>query len=273
MTYEENSSRLTSYLIIALVSVSTFFLTFIILIISVRFCRRRKPRLLFDGAVAIPSAYFPPNYAEVDGTGTLRTSYNYDAYLTAGSRTSDFKFVSSPNDATLPADLTLKRSQNQTLKGESTLHRPDVNELCRRRKPRLLFDGAVAIPSAYFPPNYTEVEGAGTLRSSYNYDTYLTTGSRTSDFKFVQSFNDGTLPADLTLKRSPQETSEQGEPTQDGSKFSTLAVETSSFGAESVLVMVKVCGKGFTNYIDGTFWLFGEAIPAIYKDSEYRNED
>lgn len=27
------------------------------------------------------------------------------------------------------------------------------------------------------------------------------------------------------------------------------------------------------NYIDGTFWLFGEAIPAIYKDSEYRNED
>ncbi|KAJ8337901.1 hypothetical protein SKAU_G00368670 [Synaphobranchus kaupii] len=344
MSYEENSSRLTSYLIIALVSVSTFFLAFIILIISVRFCRRRNQRLLFDGAVAIPSAYFPPNYAEVDRSGTLRSSYNYDAYLTAGSRTSDFKFVSSPNGDTLPADLTLKRSQNQTLNGESTLHRPGVNEviavdadsgqnawlsyqvlkstdpglftiglhsgeiraqrdiaeydtmkqnlvvsvkdngqpslsttcavyllisdnvaevpelkdmsyedngskltsyliialvsvstffltfivlivvvkLCRRRKPRLLFDGAVAIPSAYFPPNYAEVEGAGTLRSSYNYDTYLTTGSRTSDFKFVRSFNDGTLPADLTLKRSPQETSVRGEPTEDGSKFSTL---------------------------------------------------
>ncbi|XP_061090034.1 protocadherin gamma-A11-like [Conger conger] len=129
MSYEENNSRLTSYLIIALVSVSTFFLTFIILIIAVRFCRRRNPRLLFDSAVAIPSAYFPPNYGEVDATGTLRSSYNYDTYLTAGSRTSDFKFMSLSNDATMPTDLTLKRSQNEILNGESTLHRTQVNEV------------------------------------------------------------------------------------------------------------------------------------------------
>ncbi|XP_030594780.1 protocadherin gamma-A11-like isoform X45 [Archocentrus centrarchus] len=105
-----NSSKLTSYLIIALVSVSTFFLTFIIIILGLRFCRRRKPRLLFDGAVAIPSGYLPPNYADVDGTGTLRSTYNYDAYLTTGSRTSDFKFVTSYTDNTLPADQTLKKS-------------------------------------------------------------------------------------------------------------------------------------------------------------------
>ncbi|XP_067374412.1 protocadherin gamma-A12-like isoform X39 [Channa argus] len=110
ISYDENNSKLTSYLIIALVSVSTFFLTFIIIILGVRFCRRRKPRLLFDGAVAIPSAYLPPNYADVDGTGTLRSTYNYDAYLTTGSRTSDFKFVSSYNDNTLPADQTLRKS-------------------------------------------------------------------------------------------------------------------------------------------------------------------
>ncbi|XP_075959817.1 protocadherin gamma-A4-like [Anarhichas minor] len=110
ISYEEKNSKLTSYLIIALVSVSTFFLTFIIIILGVRFCRRRKPRLLFDGAVAIPSAYLPPNYADVDGTGTLRSTYNYDAYLTTGSRTSDFKFVSSYNDNTLPADQTLRKS-------------------------------------------------------------------------------------------------------------------------------------------------------------------
>uniref|UniRef100_A0AAQ5ZJI0 Cadherin domain-containing protein n=1 Tax=Amphiprion ocellaris TaxID=80972 RepID=A0AAQ5ZJI0_AMPOC len=96
MSNYENNSKLTSYLIIALVSVSTFFLTFIIIILGVRFCRRRKPRLLFDGAVAIPSAYLPPNYADVDGTGTSRSTYNYDAYLTTGSRTSDFKFVGPP---------------------------------------------------------------------------------------------------------------------------------------------------------------------------------
>ncbi|XP_060935129.1 protocadherin gamma-A12-like [Limanda limanda] len=111
ISYDEKNSKLTSYLIIALVSVSTFFLTFIIIIIlGVRFCRRRKPRMLFDGAVAIPSAYLPPNYADVDGTGTLRSTYNYDAYLTTGSRTSDFKFVTSYNDNTLPADQTLRKS-------------------------------------------------------------------------------------------------------------------------------------------------------------------
>ncbi|XP_036933435.1 protocadherin beta-15-like [Acanthopagrus latus] len=110
ISYDEKNSKLTSYLIIALVSVSTFFLTFIIIILGVRFCRRRKPRLLFDGAVAIPSAYLPPNYADVDGTGTLRSAYNYDAYLTTGSRTSDFKFVTSYNDNTLPADQTLRKS-------------------------------------------------------------------------------------------------------------------------------------------------------------------
>ncbi len=110
MTYEDSNSKLTSYLIIALVCVSTFFLTFIILIVAVRFCHRRKPRLLFDGAVAVPSAYLPPNY--VDGAGTLRSSYNYDAYLTTGSRTSDFKFVSSYNENTLPAGGTLKRENN-----------------------------------------------------------------------------------------------------------------------------------------------------------------
>ncbi|XP_035265748.1 protocadherin gamma-A11-like isoform X31 [Anguilla anguilla] len=112
MSYEENNSKLTSYLIIALVSVSTFFLTFIIAIVAMRLCYRRKPRL-FDGAVAIPSAYFPPNYADVEGAGTLRGSYNYDTYLTTGSRTSDFKFVTSYNDVMTPAGQTLKISPNE----------------------------------------------------------------------------------------------------------------------------------------------------------------
>ncbi|XP_052005729.1 protocadherin gamma-A12-like [Xyrauchen texanus] len=110
MSHDESSSKLTFYLIIALVSVSTFFLTFIIIILAVRFCRRRKPRLLFDGAVAIPSAYLPPNYADVEGAGTLRSTYNYDAYLTTGSRTSDFKFIRSYNEGTLTSDLTLKKT-------------------------------------------------------------------------------------------------------------------------------------------------------------------
>ncbi|KAL2077314.1 hypothetical protein ACEWY4_026818 [Coilia grayii] len=353
MSREDSSSKLTTYLIIALVSVCTFFFTFIIITLAIKFCQRRKPRLLFDGAVAIPSAYLPPNYADVDGTMTLRSGYNYDAYLTTGSRTSDFKFVQSYNDGTLLADRTLSKSctadelfgpceepetlqqvikmfisnalsvmtelvpraapaaslvskviavdadsgQNAWLSysimkstdpglftigvhsGEIRMQRDilesdaikqnlivsvkdngqpslsvtctmylvisnnlaDVPELkdmnredsssklttyliialaslctffftfiiiilaikfCQRRKPRLLFDGAVAIPSAYLPPNYADVDGTMTLRSGYNYDAYLTTGSRTSDFKFVQSYNDGTLLADRTVSKS-----------------------------------------------------------------------
>ncbi|XP_035265755.1 protocadherin gamma-A11-like isoform X37 [Anguilla anguilla] len=117
MHHEESNSKLTSYLIIALVSVSTFFMTFIIFIVTIRLCRRRKPRLLFDSAVAIPSGYFP---AEVDATGTLRSSYNYDTYLTTGSRTSDFKFVRSFNDITLPIDQTLRKPNGTTDAKDST---------------------------------------------------------------------------------------------------------------------------------------------------------
>ncbi len=130
MSRDESSSKLTFYLIIALVSVSTFFLTFIIIILAVRFCRRRKPRLLFDGAVAIPSAYLPPNYAEVEGAGTLRSTYNYDAYLTTGSRTSDFKFVRSYNEGTLTADLTLKKPQSTDDLNDFTEGIENVFQVC-----------------------------------------------------------------------------------------------------------------------------------------------
>ncbi|XP_060764980.1 protocadherin beta-15-like isoform X11 [Neoarius graeffei] len=130
-SYEESNSKLTFYLIIALVSVSTFFLTFIILILAVRFCHRRKPRLLFDGAVTIPSTYLPPNYAEVEGAGTLHSSYNYDTYLTTGSRTSDFKFITSYNDSTLSAGGTLKKSPAVS----NTSNIFDVEELVEQKPP------------------------------------------------------------------------------------------------------------------------------------------
>ncbi|CAL8270467.1 unnamed protein product [Boreogadus saida] len=365
---EVNGSKLTSYLIIALVSVSTFFITFIVVVLGVRFCRRRKPRLLFDGAVTIPGAYLPPHCAELDGTGTLRSTCNYDTYLTTGSRTSDFKFAHSYNDWTLPADHTLKKvsadfteafqdneeicersgtvaihvtvldandntlvfsqatykasipenapsdtivvvvrasdadegvhgeviavdgdsgqnawlsyqiikstdpglfkidlhsgeirtqrdiSETDNMKhnlivavtdnGQPTLsvtctiyllisdnlsEVPELKDLsyddnnsqltlyliialvlvsmllltfiiiilgvrfCHKTKPRMIFDGAVAIPGAYLP-SYAEGDGTETMRKAYNYDGYLTTGSRTSDFKFVTSYNDATLP-------------------------------------------------------------------------------
>ncbi|XP_006632063.3 protocadherin beta-15-like [Lepisosteus oculatus] len=111
----ENNTHLTVILIISLAAVSFFFLTFIVVIIAVRFCQRGKRRLLLDGAVAIPSAYFPTSYADVVGTGTLRHSYNYDAFLTTGSSTSDFKFVRSYNENTLPADCKINKNGSPEL--------------------------------------------------------------------------------------------------------------------------------------------------------------
>ncbi|KAM8910670.1 protocadherin gamma-A11-like isoform 39-T39 [Spinachia spinachia] len=178
ISYDEKNSKLTYYLIIALVSVSTFFLTFIIIILGVRFCHRRKPRLMFDGAVAIPSAYLPPNYADVDGTGTLRSTYNYDAYLTTGSRTSDFKFVSSYNDNTLPADQTLRKSPSDfadTFGGcdDSPEQKPPNNDWRFTQGPRPGPSGAtggpeVAMGTGPWPQPPTEAEQLQALMAAAN---------------------------------------------------------------------------------------------------------
>ncbi|XP_056238393.1 protocadherin gamma-A11-like isoform X44 [Seriola aureovittata] len=178
ISYDERNSKLTSYLIIALVSVSTFFLTFIIIILGVRFCRRRKPRLLFDGAVAIPSAYLPPNYADVDGTGTFRSTYNYDAYLTTGSRTSDFKFVTSYNDNTLPADQTLKKSPTDFLEDfgesdDSSQQKPPNNDWRFTQGQRPGPSGAtggpeVAMGTGPWPQPPTEAEQLQALMAAAN---------------------------------------------------------------------------------------------------------
>ncbi|XP_057177611.1 protocadherin beta-15-like isoform X38 [Triplophysa rosa] len=140
--FEENNAQLTSYLIIALVSVSTFFITFIILVMAVKVCRRRKPRLLYDGAVAVPSAYLPPHYAEVDGAGTLRSAYNYDTYLTTGSRTSDFKFVSSYNENTIPSQNMCSDINTTNTYSDEEGHKPNYPTL--QKPPN---------PDWRFPPN------------------------------------------------------------------------------------------------------------------------
>ncbi|XP_077433262.1 protocadherin gamma-A9-like isoform X45 [Vanacampus margaritifer] len=178
ISYDDKNSKVTSYLIIALVSVSTFFLTFIIIVLGVRFCRRRKPRLLFDGAVAIPSAYLPPNYADVDGTGTLRSTYNYDAYLTTGSRTSDFKFVSSYNDNTLPADQTLRKSPSDFVDPFEDIdaaekQKPPNNDWRFNQGPRPGPSGAaggpeVAMGTGPWPQPPTEAEQLQALMAAAN---------------------------------------------------------------------------------------------------------
>jgi hypothetical protein len=68
------------------------------------------------------------------------------------------------------------------------------------------------------------VDCTGTLRSTYNYDGYLTTGSRTSDFKFVSGYNDNTLSADqtLTLRKSSADFDEAFQNTDEISEVGQL---------------------------------------------------
>ncbi|XP_028838498.1 protocadherin beta-16-like isoform X39 [Denticeps clupeoides] len=230
VSYEENNSKLTSYLIIALVSVSTFFLTFLILVLAVRFCRRRKPRLLFDGAVAIPSAYFPPNYAEVEGAGTLRSSYNYDTYLTTGSRTSDFKFVTSYNDSTLPADDTLKRSSNEFAEekylvsnGDSVEQKPPSNDWRLPPNQRPGPSGAVAHPEGApavtgtgpWPNPPTEAEQLQALMAAANEvsEATATLGPR-YNAQYVPDYRQNVyIPGSTaTLTTNPQQPPQQALP-------------------------------------------------------------
>uniref|UniRef100_A0A3B1K8T6 Cadherin domain-containing protein n=1 Tax=Astyanax mexicanus TaxID=7994 RepID=A0A3B1K8T6_ASTMX len=169
MSYDESSSKLTFYLIISLVSVSTFFLTFIIIILAVRF------------SVAIPSAYLPPNYADVEGMGTLRSTYNYDAYLTTGSRTSDFKFVSSYNDNTLPSDLNVK---NNSLASAVDLEGLCTHESQLQKDPDWRQNGTVVYSVIPSDVNGTPVSSL----LSVNGDTGVIHAVKSFDYEQLMSF-------------------------------------------------------------------------------------
>ncbi|XP_041078525.1 protocadherin gamma-A11-like isoform X14 [Polyodon spathula] len=90
------NSNLTLYLVISLASVSSLFLVSIIVLIFYKFCKTRNSKFQFESSngnyPALPSSYFPPNYAEV-GTGTLQQRYSYEVCLTSDSGKSEFKYL------------------------------------------------------------------------------------------------------------------------------------------------------------------------------------
>ncbi|XP_072573597.1 protocadherin beta-15-like [Paramormyrops kingsleyae] len=84
---------LTFYLILALAVVSFLFIVSIITILSVKCYRWRHERMFYKSGGNLPIIpYYPPLYADVGGTGTLRHVYNYEGCGTADSRRSDLKY-------------------------------------------------------------------------------------------------------------------------------------------------------------------------------------
>ncbi|XP_058141894.1 protocadherin beta-8 [Dasypus novemcinctus] len=79
------ADALTSYLVVALASVSSLFLFSVLLFVAVRLCRRSR-------AASVPAGPFPGHLVDVSGTGTLSQSYQYEVCLMGESAIREFKF-------------------------------------------------------------------------------------------------------------------------------------------------------------------------------------
>ncbi|XP_007937227.1 protocadherin beta-16 [Orycteropus afer afer] len=88
---ETQADSLTIYLVTALASVSTLFLFSVLLFVAVRLCRRNRAALV--GRCSVPEGHFPGHLVDINGTGTLSQSYQYEVCLTRGSGTSEFQFL------------------------------------------------------------------------------------------------------------------------------------------------------------------------------------
>uniref|UniRef100_A0A8C4SHD6 Protocadherin gamma-C5-like n=1 Tax=Erpetoichthys calabaricus TaxID=27687 RepID=A0A8C4SHD6_ERPCA len=83
------------YLVLTLAIVSFLFLVCIVILITFKIYSWKQSRLFkacSNGNLPV-IPYYPPQYADVDGTGTLRHVYNYEVCLTTDSGRSDFKYI------------------------------------------------------------------------------------------------------------------------------------------------------------------------------------
>ncbi|KAM4621310.1 protocadherin gamma-A2-like [Polymixia lowei] len=91
---KEYNDNLTFYLVLALAVVSFLFITCLVVIISVKIYRWRRERLFFKSNGNLPVIpYYPPLYADVGGTGTLKHVFNYEVCGTTDSRKSDMTTI------------------------------------------------------------------------------------------------------------------------------------------------------------------------------------
>ncbi|XP_059202402.1 protocadherin gamma-A11-like isoform X20 [Centropristis striata] len=108
---KEYNDNLTFYLVLALAVVSFLFITCLVVIISVKIYRWRRERLFYQSNGNLPVIpYYPPLYADVGGTGTLKQAFSYEVYGTTDSRKSDIKCSRPFSQSTLNVDHTATRT-------------------------------------------------------------------------------------------------------------------------------------------------------------------
>ncbi|XP_062333199.1 protocadherin gamma-A11-like isoform X13 [Osmerus eperlanus] len=103
---KEYNDNLTFYLVLALAVVSFLFIMSIIAILSVKCYRWRRERMFYKSNGNLPVIpYYPPLYADVGGTGTLKHVFNYEVCGTTDSTKSDIKYVRPFSQSTLSVDI------------------------------------------------------------------------------------------------------------------------------------------------------------------------
>ncbi|XP_035377308.1 protocadherin gamma-A11-like isoform X13 [Electrophorus electricus] len=174
---KEYDDNLTFYLVLALAVVSFLFITSIIAILSLKCYRWRRERMFYKSSANLPVIpYYPPLYADVGGTGTLKQVFNYEVCGTADSRKSDIKCDRSSGQSFLSVDL----SDTRTVPRQNTLG-PDVNAKQKPPNPDWRFtqnqrpgpSGAAATPEVAmgtgpWPNPPTEAEQLQALMAAAN---------------------------------------------------------------------------------------------------------
>ncbi|XP_068570888.1 protocadherin gamma-A11-like isoform X26 [Cebidichthys violaceus] len=174
---KEYNDNLTFYLVLALAVVSFLFITCLVVIISVKIYRWRHERVLYKSSGNLPVIpYYPPLYADVGGTGTLKQAFSYEVYGTNDSRKSDIKCSRPFSQSTLSVDHSATRTVPRH-KTESeillTEQKPPNNDWRFTQGPRPGPSGAtggpeVAMGTGPWPQPPTEAEQLQALMAAAN---------------------------------------------------------------------------------------------------------
>ncbi|KAL2077309.1 hypothetical protein ACEWY4_026813 [Coilia grayii] len=120
---KEYNDNLTFYLVLALAVVSFLFVTSLVVIISVKIYRWRQSNTYYQSNLPV-IPYYPPQYGDTGGAGTLHRVYNYELYKTTDSRKSDYKFPGCGQNVMIvdpSAPGTIRRAENE----KNILDEPD----------------------------------------------------------------------------------------------------------------------------------------------------
>ncbi|XP_077098987.1 protocadherin gamma-A6-like isoform X31 [Siphateles boraxobius] len=128
-THEKQyNDNLTFYLVLALAAVSFLFITCVVVIISVKICRWRQSRFLYQSNLPV-IPYYPPHYADTGVTGTLPHGYNYEVCMTTDSRKSDCKFSTLGGQSVLVMDPSFTETMQRAIKEKNCLEDPEFQKM------------------------------------------------------------------------------------------------------------------------------------------------